>query len=62
MQVYAAYAPYQFLAYWHELWLDYEARFGSFASMNPEDYVLMTGWSVGLLVACCFSICPSPAF
>ncbi len=25
---YARYAPYQFLAYWHELWEDYQSRFG----------------------------------
>ncbi|KAK9851355.1 hypothetical protein WJX84_010076 [Apatococcus fuscideae] len=42
-QVYAKYAPFQFLAYWHELWRDYEAQFGSFASMDPRDYVLLTG-------------------
>ncbi len=43
VQAYAAYAPYQFLAYWHELWQDYEARFGSFSTMDPKDYALMTG-------------------
>ncbi|KAK9862094.1 hypothetical protein WJX84_009298 [Apatococcus fuscideae] len=42
-QAYAAFAPYQFLAYWHELWMDYEARFGSFANMKAEDYALITG-------------------
>ena len=45
VQVYAKYAPFQFLAYWHELWRDYEAQFGSFASMDPRDYVLLTGTS-----------------
>eukprot|EP00951_Prasinocladus_malaysianus_P046586 scaffold647791_cov44-Prasinocladus_malaysianus.AAC.1 len=25
---YATYAPFQFLAYWFELWLNYEARAG----------------------------------
>ena len=33
---YEKYAPYQFLAYWYELWRDYERRFGP-AHRWPED-------------------------
>ncbi|KAL3159278.1 hypothetical protein ABBQ32_011240 [Trebouxia sp. C0010 RCD-2024] len=42
-QVYAKYAPYQFLAYWHELWRDYEALVGPFADVDPQNYPLLTG-------------------
>ncbi|DBA94148.1 TPA: hypothetical protein ACH3X1_001786 [Trebouxia sp. C0004] len=42
-QVYAKYAPYQFLAYWHELWREYESLVGSFAQVDPECYPLLTG-------------------
>jgi len=41
--VYAKYAPYQFLAYWHELWREYESLVGPFAQVDPECYHLLTG-------------------
>jgi len=41
--VYAKYAPYQFLAYWHELWREYESLVGPFAHVDPECYHLLTG-------------------
>lgn len=44
-QVYARYAPYQFLAYWHELWRDYEALVGPFAEVAPHCYPLLTGFA-----------------
>lgn len=43
LQVYAEYAPYQFLAYWHELWRDYETLVGPFAELDPQCYALLTG-------------------
>lgn len=45
-QVYARYAPYQFLAYWHELWRDYESLVGPFASLDPQCYPLLTGLAI----------------
>ena len=45
-QVYARYAPYQFLAYWHELWRDYESLVGPFASLDPQCYPLLTGVAI----------------
>ena len=42
-QVYAKYAPYQFLAYWHELWREYESLVGPFEDVAPERYPLLTG-------------------
>ena len=41
--MYAKYAPYQFLAYWHELWRDYESLVGPFAEVHPDCYALLTG-------------------
>ena len=46
-QVYAKYAPYQFLAFWHELWRDYESLVGPFASLDPQCYPLLTGAATG---------------
>jgi hypothetical protein len=43
LQVYARYAPYQFLAYWHELWSSYEACFGSFITLPADKYSIFTG-------------------
>jgi hypothetical protein len=43
LQVYAKYAPYQFLAYWHELWSSYEACFGSFITLPADKYSIFTG-------------------
>ena len=42
-QVYGRYAPFQFLAYWHELWRDYEDLVGPFQQLSPEHYHLLTG-------------------
>ncbi len=35
---YAQYAPYQFLAYWFELWQAYQARFGSAQAWHADDH------------------------
>lgn len=43
LQVYAKYAPYQFLAYWRELWRDYEQLVGPFHLLSPDAYHLLTG-------------------
>ncbi|KAJ0977540.1 hypothetical protein J5N97_013014 [Dioscorea zingiberensis] len=41
-KIYGAYAPYQFLAYWSELWNDYQERFGKLSEMPPSDYQVIT--------------------
>ena len=43
MQTYAKYAPYQFLAYWRELWRDYEQLVGPFHLLSSDAYHLLTG-------------------
>ena len=45
MQTYAKYAPYQFLAYWRELWRDYEQLVGPLCLLSPDAYHLLTGKS-----------------
>lgn len=40
--IYGKYAPFQFLAYWSELWDDYEKMFGKTSEMLPSDYQLIT--------------------
>uniref|UniRef100_A0A6N2MDM4 HhH-GPD domain-containing protein n=1 Tax=Salix viminalis TaxID=40686 RepID=A0A6N2MDM4_SALVM len=40
--IYGKYAPFQFLAYWAELWHFYEKRFGKLSEMPPSDYKLIT--------------------
>ncbi|GMI91882.1 hypothetical protein HRI_002857500 [Hibiscus trionum] len=40
--IYAKYAPFQFLAYWAELWHFYEQRFGKLSEMPVSDYKLIT--------------------
>ncbi|KAL5856379.1 hypothetical protein ACOSQ3_003837 [Xanthoceras sorbifolium] len=40
--IYGKYAPYQFLAYWSELWHFYEQRFGKLSEMPYADYKLIT--------------------
>ncbi|KAK4846613.1 hypothetical protein QYF36_019856 [Acer negundo] len=40
-QIYRKYAPYQFLAYWSELWHSYEQRFGKLSEMPYADYKLI---------------------
>jgi 3-methyladenine DNA glycosylase/8-oxoguanine DNA glycosylase len=42
-QVYKSYAPYQFLAYWYEIWRDYESYVGPFHLLHPSQYHLLTG-------------------
>lgn len=41
--VYAKYAPFQFLAYWFEIWNCYEKKFGRLSQMPPSNYHLITG-------------------
>lgn len=40
--IYAKYAPFQFLAYWAELWNFYEQRFGKLSELPLSDYKLLT--------------------
>ncbi|KAH9750127.1 ENDO3c domain-containing protein [Citrus sinensis] len=40
--IYGKYAPFQFLAYWSELWHFYEKRFGKLSEMPYSDYKLIT--------------------
>nr|CAD1828294.1 unnamed protein product [Ananas comosus var. bracteatus] len=40
--IYGKYAPYQFLAYWSELWEYYEKQFGKTSDMPPSHYQLIT--------------------
>ncbi|XP_017696252.2 uncharacterized protein LOC103697865 [Phoenix dactylifera] len=40
--IYGKYASFQFLAYWFELWDDYEKIFGKTSEMLPSDYRLIT--------------------
>ncbi|XP_010252239.1 PREDICTED: uncharacterized protein LOC104593879 [Nelumbo nucifera] len=41
-KIYGGYAPFQFLAYWSELWHFYGARFGKLSEMLPSEYHLIT--------------------
>lgn len=41
-EIYGKYAPFQFLAYWSELWHFYETRFGKLSEMPQSDYKLIT--------------------
>lgn len=40
--LYGKYAPYQFLAYWSEVWQFYEEWFGKLSEMPHSDYKLIT--------------------
>lgn len=40
--IYRRYEPFQFLAYWSEVWGDYDKRFGEISKMSPSDYKLFT--------------------
>lgn len=40
--IYGNYAPFQFLAYWWEVWEFYGERFGKLSEMPPMDYKLIT--------------------
>uniref|UniRef100_A0A7C8ZJF6 HhH-GPD domain-containing protein n=1 Tax=Opuntia streptacantha TaxID=393608 RepID=A0A7C8ZJF6_OPUST len=41
-EIYGHYEPYQFLAYWSELWSFYEGWFGKLSEMSSSDYRLIT--------------------
>ncbi|KAI4367065.1 hypothetical protein MLD38_022846 [Melastoma candidum] len=41
-ELYAKYAPFQFFAYWAELWSFYEQNFGNLSGMALADYGLIT--------------------
>lgn len=40
--IYGKYAPFQFLAYWSEVWSFYEDWFGKLSEMAPTNYKLIT--------------------
>ncbi|XP_049387080.1 uncharacterized protein LOC125851342, partial [Solanum stenotomum] len=40
--IYGKYAPFQFLAYWLEVWHFYEERFGKLSEMPHSAYKLIT--------------------
>lgn len=40
--IYGKYAPFQFLAYWFELWGFYDKKFGKISDMEPSKYGLFT--------------------
>ncbi|KAF0907345.1 hypothetical protein E2562_015844 [Oryza meyeriana var. granulata] len=40
--IYGKYAPFQFLAYWFELWGFYDKQFGKISDMEPINYRLFT--------------------
>ncbi|CAN6169087.1 unnamed protein product [Urochloa humidicola] len=41
-KIYGKYAPFQFLAYWFELWGFYDKQFGKISDMEPSNYRLFT--------------------
>lgn len=41
-KIYGKYAPFQFLAYWFELWGFYDKQFGKITEMDPSKYGLFT--------------------
>ncbi|KAL2341484.1 hypothetical protein Fmac_009424 [Flemingia macrophylla] len=41
-EIYGKYEPYQFLAFWSEIWDFYETRFGKMNEMHFSDYKLIT--------------------
>ncbi|KAL6657444.1 hypothetical protein ACP70R_005224 [Stipagrostis hirtigluma subsp. patula] len=41
-KIYGNYAPFQFLAYWFELWSFYDKQFGKISDMEPSNYRLFT--------------------
>ncbi|KAH1041076.1 hypothetical protein GLYMA_09G018700v4 [Glycine max] len=41
-EIYGKYEPYQFLAFWSEVWDFYETRFGKLNEMHSSDYKLIT--------------------
>lgn len=40
--IYGNYAPFQFLAYWWEVWEFYNEKFGKLSEMPPSDYKVIT--------------------
>ncbi|CAA0819569.1 Unknown protein [Striga hermonthica] len=40
--IYGKYAPFQFLAFWSEIWQFYEERFGNLSQLSHTDYKLIT--------------------
>eukprot|EP00850_Spirogloea_muscicola_P018153 SM000163S02321 [mRNA] locus=s163:305977:308513:+ [translate_table: standard] len=42
-EAYSNFAPYQFLAYWWELWAEYERCFGPLSSMAQSEFGRITG-------------------
>eukprot|EP00850_Spirogloea_muscicola_P002587 SM000010S04225 [mRNA] locus=s10:360089:362619:- [translate_table: standard] len=42
-EAYSSFAPYQFLAYWWELWAEYEKCFGRLSSMVQSEFGRITG-------------------
>ena len=43
LQIYGEYAPYQFIAYWREMWQSYEQLLGPFADLDPQLYKSFPG-------------------
>ncbi|KAL3635196.1 hypothetical protein CASFOL_019743 [Castilleja foliolosa] len=41
-EIYGKYAPFQFLAYWSEMWRFYEERFGTLSEVTHSSYKLIT--------------------
>ncbi|KAL6841841.1 hypothetical protein ACP4OV_028353 [Aristida adscensionis] len=41
-KIYGKYAPFEFLAYWFELWSFYDKQFGKISDMDPSNYRLFT--------------------
>ncbi|WVZ66931.1 hypothetical protein U9M48_016084 [Paspalum notatum var. saurae] len=41
-KIYGRYAPFQFLAYWFEIWSFYDKQFGKISDMEPSNYGLFT--------------------
>ncbi|XP_065035208.1 uncharacterized protein LOC135671178 [Musa acuminata AAA Group] len=41
--IYGKFAPFQFLAYWFEMWTCYEEIFGKMTQMPPSKYQIVTG-------------------
>ncbi|XP_066398220.1 uncharacterized protein [Miscanthus floridulus] len=41
-KIYGKYAPFQFLAFWFELWGFYDKQFGKISDMEPSNYGLFT--------------------
>ncbi|KAK2662185.1 hypothetical protein Ddye_000759 [Dipteronia dyeriana] len=50
--IYRKYAPYQFLAYWSELWHFYEQRFGKLSELPYADYKLITASNMRIKRSC----------